>query len=126
MLDDRFSVTDDKSIKRNADEKSKLTKNDQSFNIKIILPIFNIFAQFCPLLKLALHIDVTLYSYRFLDSPAKLKTYSEIFSISRACPYKWRIVVCHAANGLPPQVVPWTIYGNFLAVDGPPDQVWLP
>ena len=29
-------------------------------------------------------------------------------------------VPCHAADGPPPQVVPRTIYGNFLAVDGPP------
>ena len=27
---------------------------------------------------------------------------------------------CHAADGPPPQVVPRTIYDNFLAVDGPP------
>ena len=27
---------------------------------------------------------------------------------------------CHAADGPPPQVVPRTIYGNFVAVDGPP------
>ena len=27
---------------------------------------------------------------------------------------------CHAASGPPPQLVPWTIYGNFVTIDGPP------
>ena len=31
-------------------------------------------------------------------------------------------VFCHAAVGPPAQLVPWTICGNYVAVNGPPRQ----
>ena len=41
-------------------------------------------------------VEVTLHSYRFLDAPVRLETYSDTFSMLRAFPYKWRIATVTA------------------------------